>query len=370
MSKVLKNILLILFSAASFASLVWLLAELVPEPPVYDLERARNAISGAGRERADIYSRKQFNEAKAMYDSAMANWKRENERFIYLRDYSKVEEFANLALKAANSSGNSSQSSSTNLKTAIVIKISELKSLINDINELFTSYPLSPETRNRISKGRFLVSESEMAYKKGDLLVADRKLNEAEYLLSSSFDNANQNLESYFNEFPQWKRWVEKTIADSKASKDYAIVVDKFARKLYIYHSGVKKYEYSAELGKNWVGDKRVRGDMATPEGLYKISKKFDGAKTKYYKALLLNYPNDEDTARFREEIASGTLPHNAKIGGLIEIHGDGGKGIDWTEGCIALTNKEMDLIYKIIKVGTPVTIVGSLVKLDEILKN
>lgn len=84
----------------------------------------------------------------------------------------------------------------------------------------------------------------------------------------------------------------------------------------------------------------------------------------------MLNYPNEEDTAKFREEIASGTLPHNAKIGGLIEIHGDGGKGIDWTEGCIALTNKEMDQIYKIIKVGTPVTIVGSLVKLEEIIKN
>ena len=370
MNKLLRNSILILFATASVASLIWLLAKIIPDPPVYEMEWARNTISDARREKADIYSRKQFNEAKAMYDSAMANWKRENERFIYFRDYSKVAEFANLAIKIANSSGNNSQSSTTTLKTTLGRKITELKSLIENINELFTTYPLTPETRTRISKGRFLVSESELAYKKGDYLIAERKLNEAEYLLSSSYDNASQNLESYFKEFPLWKRWVDMTIADSKTSKDYAIVVDKFARKLYIYHSGVKKFEYSAELGKNWVGDKRVRGDMATPEGLYKISKKFDSTKTKYYKALLLNYPNEEDTAKFREEIASGTLPHNAKIGGLIEIHGDGGKGIDWTEGCIALTNKEMDQIYKIIKVGTPVTIVGSLVKLEEIIKN
>ena len=42
-------------------------------------------------------------------------------------------------------------------------------------------------------------------------------------------------------------------------------------------------------------------------------------------------------------EIENGTLASNAKIGGLIEIHGNGGKGIDWTEGCIALTDKEID---------------------------
>ena len=101
---------------------------------------------------------------------------------------------------------------------------------------------------------------------------------------------------------------------------------------------------------------------------MYRITKKFDSRKTKYYKALLLNYPNEEDTARFREEIANGSLPRNAKIGGLIEIHGNGGKGIDWTEGCVALSDREMDLIFKITKVGTPVTSVGSTTELDSII--
>jgi murein L,D-transpeptidase YafK len=103
---------------------------------------------------------------------------------------------------------------------------------------------------------------------------------------------------------------------------------------------------------------------MATPEGMYKITKKFEGSKTKYYKALLLNYPNDEDKEKFKSEIGNGSLPASAKIGDLIEIHGNGGKGIDWTEGCIALTDKEMDIVFKITKVGTPVTIIGSMVDL------
>ena len=121
-------------------------------------------------------------------------------------------------------------------------------------------------------------------------------------------------------------------------------------------------------LGKTGLEIKELRGDKATPEGMYKITKKFDSSKTKYYKALLLDYPNDEDIAKFKAEIATGSLPASAKIGGLIEIHGNGGKGIDWTEGCVALTDKEMDVVFKISKVGTPVTIVGSMVDLENVV--
>ena len=64
-----------------------------------------------------------------------------------------------------------------------------------------------------------------------------------------------------------------------------------------------------------------------------------------------------------KQRLSKGSLPSSAKIGGLIEIHGNGGKGIDWTEGCIALTDTEMDIVFKTVKVGTPVTIVGSMVE-------
>jgi murein L,D-transpeptidase YafK len=82
----------------------------------------------------------------------------------------------------------------------------------------------------------------------------------------------------------------------------------------------------------------------------------------------LIDYPNETDREEFRLEIAKGTLPRTAKIGNLIEIHGDGGRGVDWTEGCVALTDSEIDVIFKIAKEGTPVTIVGSMVTLDKIL--
>ena len=66
----------------------------------------------------------------------------------------------------------------------------------------------------------------------------------------------------------------------------------------------------------------------------------------------------------------NGALPASANIGGMIEIHGDGGKGVDWTEGCIALKDNEMDTIFRYAVIGTPVTIVGSMQDIDKVIKN
>jgi len=194
------------------------------------------------------------------------------------------------------------------------------------------------------------------------------KITDSENLLTNSYENAIANLKEYFKSYSVWKNWVTKTLNDSRKNRDYSIIIDKFSRKCIIYQNGNKKLEFTAELGKNWVGDKRVKGDKATPEGMYKVTKRIDGRSTKYYKALLIDYPNDEDKEKFKKEIAQGSLPASAKIGNLIEIHGNGGKGIDWTDGCIALTDKEMDSVFRIAKVGTPVTIVGSMVELENIV--
>ena len=97
------------------------------------------------------------------------------------------------------------------------------------------------------------------------------------------------------------------------------------------------------------------------------MTKKISPGKTKYYKALLISYPNEEDKKRYDLSIRNGIVPKDKGIGGLIEIHGGGGKGQNWTDGCIALKNEDMDRIYHIASPGTPVTIVGSLKPIKEI---
>jgi len=115
------------------------------------------------------------------------------------------------------------------------------------------------------------------------------------------------------------------------------------------------------------MGRKRLKGDKATPEGVYLVKTKIPANKTKYFRALLLNYPNSEDIENFNKEKAAGRIPKHAQIGGLIEIHGDGGKGTDWTDGCIALDNNDMLQVYRIVEIGTPVVIVGSIADFNTI---
>jgi hypothetical protein len=343
------------------------LVRFTPQPPEGEVEYARLILSRATSADAAIYSRKLYGEAKALYDSAMTHWERENKRFIYFRNYDKVASFAELSARKAEQASKVSRNNVTDLNIKVKQKLDSLSNISNQIDKYFTSYPLSPEVWNRISKGKMLLKESEVAFKKGQLVQANKKVTDSEELLKGSYDEATAHLKGYFRSYPSWKKWADRAIRESRQNNTYSIIIDKYSRKCLVYFAGIKKYEYNVELGKNWVGDKRVKGDKATPEGMYKIIRKFGSNKTKYHKALLIDYPNEADREEFKQEMAKGTLPRSAKIGGLIEIHGDGGRGVDWTEGCVALTDSEMDIVFKVAKEGTPVTIVGSMVNLDQI---
>lgn len=158
-----------------------------------------------------------------------------------------------------------------------------------------------------------------------------------------------------------WRGQAEAAINESRRTKSAAIVVDKLRRKVSLYKSGRKVAQFDAEFGSNGLERKRYSGDRATPEGRYRITVKKSRGATKYYLALLIDYPNAEDQRRFRQGKANGSIPKRAGIGGLIEIHGGGGSGRDWTDGCIALTNEDMDRLFPQVQNGTSVTIVGTL---------
>jgi murein L,D-transpeptidase YafK len=114
------------------------------------------------------------------------------------------------------------------------------------------------------------------------------------------------------------------------------------------------------DLGANSINQKSHAGDRTTPEGLYRITKKKGYGQSKYGLALLLDYPNAEDRRRFSEAKARGQITKRTGIGGLIEIHGEGGRGVDWTDGCIAPDNRDMEVLFREGGVGTMVAIVGS----------
>ena len=144
-----------------------------------------------------------------------------------------------------------------------------------------------------------------------------------------------------------------KLSAQSKIDK---IVVLKSKRILLVYAQNQVVKTYKIALGRQPVGKKEIEGDKKTPEGNYTIWKK--GPHAKYHKYLFISYPNKSDVINAHKK--------NKKPGGLIYIHGLNKRYAkvgklhtlsNWTLGCIAVTNDEIDELYKLIKVGTKIEI-------------
>ena len=128
------------------------------------------------------------------------------------------------------------------------------------------------------------------------------------------------------------------------------IQVHKTERKMYLLHGDKVLKTYDIGLGFAPQGHKQFEGDGKTPEGLYYISHK--NPDSNYHLSLRISYPNDADRA-FAE--AADKPP-----GGDIFIHGGpNGKvsGRDWTVGCVAVSDREIEVIYSMIKPGTPIYI-------------
>lgn len=134
------------------------------------------------------------------------------------------------------------------------------------------------------------------------------------------------------------------------------LVIEKKARRLTAWGKGRQVREYRVSLGANPVGPKRVEGDRKTPEGVYRVDGK--NPQSRFYKNLGVSYPDAED----RENAAAlGKSP-----GGDIKIHGLGPEfrhlgrkqwQYDWTLGCIAVTDEEIDELYSHTDVGAVIKI-------------
>lgn len=129
------------------------------------------------------------------------------------------------------------------------------------------------------------------------------------------------------------------------------IVVKKGDRKMYLLHGTEVLKSYKVGLGGNPVGDKKVEGDGKTPEGVYHIDRR--NPNSTYHLSLGISYPDENDRA---EAEALGQKP-----GGDIFIHGrakqNRGRGKDWTAGCIAVKDGQIEMIYAMVKPGTPIMI-------------
>ena len=205
------------------------------------------------------------------------------------------------------------------------------------------------QARSYIEQGLF--SRSSHVVRQASRLIEDQKA-----LLHTKLGRyADERSVAY------WRRLVARTIAWSRTHHAVALVINKADRRLTLYQDGRPAGVFAVKLGFNGILEKRYQGDGATPEGQYRIIRKRDRGQTQFYRAFVLNYPNDEDRRRFSTARRTGAMPAGTDIGGQIEIHGEDQIPMNQTLGCVMLSNRHIDKVFDLVDAGTPVTIVGAL---------
>lgn len=134
------------------------------------------------------------------------------------------------------------------------------------------------------------------------------------------------------------------------------VVVEKSARRLTLMRNGSALKTYQVALGRSPVGNKEREGDNRTPEGVYTIDSRNESSR--YHRSLHISYPTPPEAAMARRRGVSpggdimihGLPPGWARIGSLHRT-------FDWTAGCIAVTNPEIEEIWRVVPDGTPIEI-------------
>jgi murein L,D-transpeptidase YafK len=134
------------------------------------------------------------------------------------------------------------------------------------------------------------------------------------------------------------------------------VEIDKSENKMYLLDGKDIVKEYHVAFGASPKGHKLQEGDEKTPEGVYTLDYKKENSS--FYRAMHISYPNKKDTVKAKERGVSA--------GGFIMVHGQLNKlgwlypltqRFNWTNGCIALTNSEMDEFMELVSIGTKIKI-------------
>ena len=155
------------------------------------------------------------------------------------------------------------------------------------------------------------------------------------------------------------------------------IVIYKAKRRLHYFENDILKKRFSVVLGKRPRGAKQRRGDLKTPEGAYYVTSK--NTRSRFHRFLGLSYPNIRDADRglvshilsrnqydqIKKAIHGGRQPPwGTPMGGYVGIHGEGKyrdftkrHRINWTDGCISLSDSDVKVLFDLVSIGTPVLI-------------
>lgn len=332
------------------------------DPPRFRFESAERALAEARDARADRWAPDALRSAESAMRNAWVERRRQEARFVLFRDfalaraaYASAEERARQATEQAAKGRSADRESSE-------AAIARAEDDVGAADDVGSTMHLGTYGRVVLRKAKLALDEARFFHASEEYARARDQAARATSLAVRVGADAATAAARFVDAtwVRRWKGMADDTIRQSRTTGGTAVVIYKDSHRLVLYSGGRPVKSYRAELGYNATRDKVHAGDAATPEGRYRIIAKKGLGNSTYHRALLLDYPNDDDRAEFDRLRRAGKLPRWAKVGGMIEIHGDGGKGRDWTRGCVALSNPDIDDLFGRVGVGTPVTIVGS----------
>ncbi|HEX6852998.1 MAG TPA: L,D-transpeptidase [Candidatus Polarisedimenticolaceae bacterium] len=341
---------------------VWPIAAGRTDPPVYARAVAENALREARRLGAQRWANDVLVAAEAQWRAASAEFRRQESKwFPPLRDYRGARAALAEAEKKSIAARDAAQVNRAAARDAAQAELARAGEIVELSARTGDAVHLVPYHRRLLQKSKIQMAEARILFEREEYATSSERARAAAVTADQVASGAKSVLGRFTDPglIRNWRNDIEETIAASRRSGSPAIVVLKENRRLDLYDNGRLVKSYLADMGYRSFNDKLRAGDAATPEGRYRITSKRGTGSAAYYKAFDLDYPNAADRAQFDRLKRQGKLPRGAKLGGSIQVHGEGGRGKDWTRGCVAVSNRDMDDLFRRVGIGTPVTIVG-----------
>ncbi|MGQ9801010.1 MAG: L,D-transpeptidase family protein [Candidatus Saccharicenans sp.] len=327
-----------------------------PAPP--EVARALQQEQDLWRAGASFYAPEDYEAYRQSLTAARKFYEKEELKIGFFRNYDRVRQEFSQVLAEGERISRLIEEKKASLTIGIAARKNELVSRYEVLNNLSLELSQRALSRQQLAQADVLLREVDRLLDQARYEEARSRLDKVNSLLNQSENILRRQLERYMSqgEIARWRQLAERAVEKSRSGNQLVILVSKLERRLTVYKGGQPIKTYEVGLGFNGLSDKLHAGDNATPEGEYKVIKKV--SPSKFGRALLLNYPNEDDLKRFNEAKKKGYITPGSRIGGLIEIHGGGKDGL--TQGCVALDDPEMEELFRMIPVGTPVTIVGT----------
>ena len=264
--------------------------------PIVSVAEAERAHQRALEAEAPLYSSEQYRNYQTVLESAYDLLAEQQRRWVFRR-YGAAETL----LKQARSMADAAAAEAAAERDKRRVEVETEVRAFEEALELIREGRLA-QARRSLSKAEISLATAKAQWEAGDYNAASRTLTaEAEAIrLLSDLREAYVKRNTDPNLISQWNKAVKATISNSAKTGDHALIVNKYRQTLSLYRAGRHVADYVADLGANPFTEKRLRGDRATPEGRYRIVKKLGAGQSAYYKALVINYPNDKDLESYR----------------------------------------------------------------------